>query len=158
MGNFFPAEIVKDNKATNIVNYLKKDTKIIAIDELMIFNNHDETIEVIDYLIDKKNICVLGSGLTLDFRGEPFRPICDLLPYAKVEELYGVCEHIGKDGKRCDKDGVFPQRITKGQPAHYNAPLIQVGDNYMIKCREHHTLPGKPLSKIEKIIENKYSQ
>lgn len=108
---------------------------IVGIDETQFFNK--EIVYVIKKLLLKdKNILV--AGLDLDFRGETFGPMGDILAIAnEVTKLYAVCEFEG-----CDNLASRTQRLIDGEPAHYNSPIIMVGDEqYQPRCIKHHVVP-----------------
>lgn len=109
---------------------------IIAIDEVMFFTAESaELIALISKLIasGKK---VMIAGLDLNFRGEPFGPMPELLALAdQVIKLTAICTVCGTD-TYC-----ITQRLVDGQPAHYNDPLIVVGaTQYEPRCRKCHSI------------------
>jgi thymidine kinase len=84
---------------------------------------------------------VLVAGLDLDFRGEPFGLMPELMSRADaISKLTAVCSLCG------EPNATRTQRLVGGLPAEYGAPLIAVGaaDLYEARCREHHIVPGKP--------------
>ncbi len=114
-------------------NYDGED--VVAIDEAHFFNK-EVLLNFVEYLLDReKNVII--AGLDLDFRGEPFGAMPDLICKAdKVYKLSGICDVEG-----CNKIARMTQRLVNGEPAHYNSPLILVGDaeeGYQTRCREHH--------------------
>ncbi|PYE54107.1 thymidine kinase [Deinococcus yavapaiensis] len=77
---------------------------------------------------------VVLAGLDLDFRGEPFGLMPDLLARAEsVEKLTAVCVVCGAPATRT-------QRLIGGQPARYDDPVVLVGahESYEARCRVHH--------------------
>ena len=128
-------------KSKDILDYVKEDTDVVAIDEVQFF---DEAIsEVCDYLAHK-GIRVMVAGLDTDFRGEPFGPMPVLITQAEfVTKLTAVCNSCGQPATRT-------QRIINGKPASYNDPIIMVGasESYEARCRHCHEVLGKP-----KIVE-----
>jgi thymidine kinase len=80
------------------------------------------------------------AGLDLDFRGEPFGAMPELIARADaISKLTAVCAVCGANATRT-------QRLVGGLPAEYGAPLIAVGaaDLYEARCRGHHVVPGRP--------------
>lgn len=64
---------------------------------------------------------VICAGLDLDFRGEPFGPVPQLLALAeRVDKLAAICVVCGEAATRT-------QRIVNGVPAFYEDPVILVG-------------------------------
>lgn len=86
------------------------------------------------------------AGLDLDFRGEPFNPMPDIIAKADdVRKHKATCKICGK------KNATRTQRIVNGQPANYYDPIILVGatESYTARCPDHHEVPGKPQPKIK---------
>src|SRR5919199_1293389 len=84
---------------------------------------------------------VMVAGLDLDFRGEPFGLMPELIARADaISKLTAVCALCG------EPNATRTQRLVGGLPAEYAAPLIAVGaaDLYEARCRAHHEVPGKP--------------
>lgn len=130
--------LVDEGKPEGILDCLD-DESIIVIDEAQFF---DEAIVdvVVDLLEDDRNIVV--SGLDLDFRGEPFGAMPNLLALAdQVTKLTAVCDHDG-----CSNPGTRTQRLMNGEPAPYDAPTVLVEgeakkETYEVRCKEHHAVP-----------------
>lgn len=126
------------DRAADILNYVKPDTDVVAIDEVQFLD--DEVVEVCD-LLARKGIRVMAAGLDMDFRGEPFGVMPVLLTEAEfVTKLTAVCV-------RCGAPATRTQRIVNGIPASYGDPQIVVGakEQYEARCRHCHEVPGKPL-------------
>lgn len=119
------AEIIKKSQAI-----------IIVIDEAHFFTPESkEFVELIRFLVESGKKVII-AGLELDFRGEPFGPMPELLAYAdKVIKLTAICSKCGND-TYC-----LTQRLVNGQPAHYDDPLFLVGANqYEPRCRSCHII------------------
>lgn len=112
------------------------DEKVVVIDEAQFFDMG--LFNVVKYLLsDDYNVIV--AGLDLDFRGEPFGAMPNLLALANdVKKLSGIC-----DFKGCNSPAHFTQRLINGDPARYDSPTILVGDSdhYETRCRKHHFVP-----------------
>lgn len=121
---------IKVAKASHILNLVKDDDQIIGIDELQFFDKN--IVKVILTLINN-NKKVIGTGLELDFKAEPFGHMGELLCYAdKIDKLTAICMKCGSElGNRT-------QRLIDGQPADRNSPLIMVGgdESYEARCFE----------------------
>ncbi|MBU2612240.1 MAG: thymidine kinase [Nanoarchaeota archaeon] len=127
-------------------NYIKKPEEIIsiskeydliAIDEIQFFGKNIVDV-VLELQKQEKNI--IFSGLDLDFRGEPFGSMPELMAIAnEFEKLHSVCT-------KCGDPAYYTQRLINGEPAHYNSPLISIeGESeYTARCFRHHEVPGKP--------------
>ena len=113
---------------------LEKNYAVIAIDEAQFFNKEELITFVHEMLALHKKIII--SGLDLDFRAETFGAMGDLLALAdQVTKLTAICTECGSD-TYC-----ITQRIIDGKPAHYNDPIIMVGDiEYKPRCRNCHVI------------------
>lgn len=123
--------------AREILDYLKPETTVVAIDEAQFFDH--EIPLVVEQLADR-GIRVIIAGLNLDFRGEPFGPMPELLARAdEITTLHAICMVCGENASRT-------QRLINGVPARYNDPVILVGaaESYEARCRDHHVVPGHP--------------
>lgn len=113
---------------------LDKNYAVIAIDEAQFFKKEELLIFIREMLTLNKKVII--SGLDLDFRAEPFGAMGDILALAdEVIKLTAICTECGKD-TYC-----ITQRIIDGNPAHYNDPIIMVGDiQYKPRCRNCHII------------------
>jgi len=116
---------------------LEPDTTVVAVDEVQFFDM--EIIQVCEKLADsgKRVIC---AGLDMDFRGEPFGPMPELLARAEeIDKLRAICVVCGSDASRT-------QRLINGEPAAYDDPVVMVGaaEVYEARCRAcHQVLPPR---------------
>src|SRR6056297_1642211 len=133
IGNLsFPCNFIDEQKPKKILNIVKKNDKIIAIDETNFFSN--KIVKVVEKLLEQ-NKNVLIAGLDLNFRGEV------LARADEVNKLKAVCCY-----KDCDQPATRTQRLVNGKPAPYDAPLVLIGDGeegYEPRCLKHHRVPGK---------------
>ena len=114
-----------------IIEMLDKETTVVAIDEAQFFD--ESLIDVVEQLASK-SIRVILAGLDMDFRGEPFGPMPQLMCRAEeVTKLHAICVVCGDLASRT-------QRLVDGKPAHVNDPVILVGasEAYEARCRKHH--------------------
>jgi len=144
----YDCNFIGGNSPENILDYIGEKHKIIAIDEIMLFDNNIVSI-VKKLLKNDKNVIV--AGLDLDFRGEPFgnfegdMVMPELLCLANyVEKLSGICEYEG-----CNGMASRTQRLINDQPASYMDPLITIegedkDETYECRCLEHHFVPESP--------------
>ncbi len=127
-------EALAITKAHEILENLSPTATVVAIDEIQFFDM--EIIEIIQQLA-ARGIRVIVAGLDMDFRGEPFGPMPQLLSIAEdVTKLHAICVVCGEDACRT-------QRLVNGEPARYNDPIIMVGaqEAYEARCRKHHEVP-----------------
>ena len=121
-------EAIKINSAIEILEHVSDEDEVIAIDEMQFFD--DEIVEVVLKLI-KSNKKVIGTGLDLDFKEDPFGPMGQLFCYAdKVDKLTAICMKCGSEF------GSRTQRLINGKPADRTSPLIMVGgeESYEARC------------------------
>ena len=101
---------------------------VVGIDEVQFFSS--PVIAVINTLIENGKR-VIAAGLDLDFRGEPFGVMPQLLSLADdVTKLKAICVVCGKEAHHT-------QRLINGRPAAYDDPIILVGASefYEARCR-----------------------
>jgi len=123
--------------ARSILDFVKADTDVIAIDEIQFFD--EDVLLVCDYLA-KKGKRVMCAGLDTDFRAEPFGVMPRLITDAEfVTKLTAVCMKCGAPATRT-------QRLVNGKPAQFTDPIIMVGaaEAYEARCRHCHEVVGKP--------------
>ncbi|HEV8338030.1 MAG TPA: thymidine kinase [bacterium] len=109
---------------------------VIAVDEVQFM---DHGIARVAERLVARGLRVILAGLDLDFRGEPFGPMGELMARADViHKLEAVCVVCGRPAQRT-------QRLVEGRPAPYHAPVILVGaqEAYEARCRVHHEVPGR---------------
>jgi len=138
-----PIEWSKD-----ILNLVEEDTDVVAIDEIQFFD--DSIVTVVKILADRGKR-VIFAGLDMDFRGEPFHPVPELMAIAEsVTKLNAICVICGNPASRT-------QRLIDGKPAAYTDPVIMVGaaESYEARCRDCHEVPGKPIPILSKELELK---
>jgi len=120
---------IKIKEAKDILKHVKESTEVIAIDEMQFFD--EGILEVIKTLIKTKRI--IGCGLDLDFKGEPFGYMPQLMCYATtVDKLTAIC-------MKCHKDNAtHSQRLINGEPASKDSPLVLIGaeEAYEARCIE----------------------
>lgn len=127
-------EAVPCNGSQGIVPKLLPETTVVAVDEAQFFDLN--LISVVEQLA-ARDIRVILAGLDLDFRGEPFGPMPELMSRAEeVMKLHAICVICGEEASRT-------QRLVDGSPARYDDPVIMVGaaERYEARCRQHHSVP-----------------
>lgn len=108
--------------STVIEKHLAPETRVIAVDEAQFFD--DELPAVVNRLADR-GIRVIIAGLDMDWKGEPFPPMPELMAIAEsVEKLQAVCVVCGGSASRT-------QRLLK------STATVLVGDHtaYEPRCR-----------------------
>jgi thymidine kinase len=115
---------------------LDPQADVVAIDEVQFFDKG--VVGICEELADagKRVIC---AGLDMDFRGEPFGPMPNLLAIAEqVDKLQAICVVCGGPASRS-------QRLIDGRPAYYEDPIVLVGaaEVYEARCRGCHMVPHR---------------
>lgn len=132
-GNKWDAVSIKEDQPELILRHLKEGVSVVGIDEAQFFN--PKLIEVVKILIEEKGVRVIIAGLDLDFRGEPFGPLPQLLAMANiVEKRVAYCDVCGQE------NATRTQRLVNGKPAKYSDPVVVIGakEQYGARCLEHH--------------------
>lgn len=129
-GDMFSA--VEVGCSDEILSRLYGLTEVVVIDEGQFFDN--KIIEVVKELRAQR-IAVIINGLDMDFLGDPFGPMPDLMAIAtQVDKLHAVCD--------CGKKASLPQRKINGVPARRSDPIILIGgsESYGPVCHECHKI------------------
>ncbi|AFZ92513.1 MULTISPECIES: thymidine kinase [Bacillus] len=124
------------SSSAEIWDHISESTDVIAVDEVQFFG--ESIIGDLSSLADK-GYRVIAAGLDMDFRGEPFGVVPNLMAVAEsVMKLQAVCSVCGSPASRT-------QRLIDGKPASYDDPVILVGasESYEARCRHHHEVPKK---------------
>lgn len=120
--------------SAQILERLRADTTVVAIDEVQFFDMG--VIEVCSELA-QRGLRVICAGLDMDFRGEPFGPLPRLMAQAElVDKLHAICVVCGAPASRS-------QRLIDGSPARFDDPVIIIGasEKYEARCRDCHQVP-----------------
>ncbi|MGS0933092.1 MULTISPECIES: thymidine kinase [Bacillus] len=128
------------SSSAEIWDHISESTDVIAVDEVQFFG--ESIIGDLSSLADK-GYRVIAAGLDMDFRGEPFGVVPNLMAVAEsVTKLQAVCSVCGSPASRT-------QRLIDGKPASYDDPVILVGasESYEARCRHHHEVPKKQSDK-----------
>lgn len=131
------AEAIAVETAADLLSQLEDDTTVVAIDEAQFFNGG---LAPVCRTLAERGLRVIAAGLDMDFRGEPFGPMPELIAEAEqVDKLHAICVICGDEASRT-------QRILNGEPAQYDDPVIMIGakESYEARCRHCHEVPGRP--------------
>lgn len=142
--NGLAANAIKIEHSIQILHHVKPDDEIIAIDELQFFDS--DITKVITYLMNNGKK-IIGSGLELDFKSEPFGHMPELMCIAtRVDKLHAVCMKCGSE------HATRTQRLINGKPADKSSPLIMIGGDeaYEARCIKCYELPDKNAGKTKK--------
>ena len=122
------------SSSVQIAELVRADTQVVAIDEAQFLD--EGVVRVVNDLADR-GVRVIVAGTDMDFRGEPFGPVPQLMAIAeRVDKLHAICVVCGDLATR-------NQRLIDGEPAPAEGPTIQVGgsETYEARCRKCHQVP-----------------
>ena len=117
-----------------VAELVRPDCQVVAIDEAQFLD--EGVVRVVNDLADR-GVRVIVAGTDMDFRGEPFGPMPQLMAVAeRVDKLHAICVVCGDLATR-------NQRLIDGEPAPAEGPTIQVGgaESYEARCRRCHQVP-----------------
>jgi thymidine kinase len=132
--------------SVQIAEAILADTEVVAVDEAQFLD--DGIVRVANALADRR-VRVIVAGTDMDFRGEPFGPLPQLLAVAeKVDKLHAICV-------RCGDLATKNQRLIDGHPAPAEGPTIQVGgaESYEARCRRCHEVPARDRAQVELLLD-----
>ena len=124
------------SSADEILKFTQENTKVVAIDEIQFF---DQDIIMVIRELTSKNKRVICAGLDMDFRGEPFGVVPQLMAIAEyVQKVSAICVCCGNPATRT-------QRLINGGPAKYNENVVLIGakESYEARCVECYIEPEK---------------
>jgi len=117
-------------KAADILARVDPRTEVVGIDEAQFFDK--DLVRVCGHLADLGKR-VIVAGLDMDFRGQPFGPIPELLAVAEsVEKVHAICA-------RCGAPASYTQRLSQAQ----EQVVVGAADIYEARCRKCFE-PGGP--------------
>ena len=119
----------------DVLKYVKKNQNVdaVVIDEVQFL---DEGIVNVCNDLANQGIRVIVAGLDMDFKGEPFKNVPQLLAKAEfITKLTAICV-------KCGAPATMTQRIVNGEPAKKDDPIVIVGASecYEPRCRHCHEL------------------
>nr|BCX00716.1 MAG: thymidine kinase [Bacteroidota bacterium] len=108
---------------------LAREAQVVGIDEGQFFGA--ELVEVCQ-LLAQEGKRVIVAGLDMDYRGQPFEPIPQLLAIAEyITKLHAICV-------RCGAPAQFSQRLI----SRADRVLLGAADLYEPRCRRCFEPPG----------------
>ena len=140
---------VTAGRTDELVRAVEPGTAVIGIDEIQFFP--EDIVFAVEEVL-KRGVRVIAAGLDLDFRGEPFGPMPQLMAIAeRVDKLHAICVVCGDLATR-------NQRLIDGSPAPAEGPTIQVGgaETYEARCRKCHQVPQTTRHQTELEIEPRH--
>jgi len=141
------ADAIPVSSSLQIAEAVRADVDVVAIDEAQFLD--EGVVRVANALADR-GIRVILAGTDMDFRGEPFGPMPQLMAVAeKVDKLQAICV-------RCGDLATRNQRLIDGRPAPAEGPTIQVGgaETYEARCRRCHEVPPRDRAQVDLLAEH----
>lgn len=123
------------SNSRDVAELIRPDVQVVAVDEVQFMDRG--LVTVANRLADS-GLRVILAGTDMDFRGEPFGPLGELLAIAeRIDKLHAICVVCGELATR-------NQRLIDGEPASAEGPTIQVGgsESYEARCRRCHVVPS----------------
>ena len=123
------------SNSRDVAELIKPDVQVVAVDEVQFM---DTGLVTVANRFADSGLRVILAGTDMDFRGEPFGPLGELLAIAeRIDKLHAICVVCGELATR-------NQRLIDGEPASAEGPTIQVGgsESYEARCRRCHVVPS----------------
>ena len=119
------------NSSKDILSKISDTVQVVGIDEAQFYD-----MGIIETVKDiaTRGIRVIIAGLDMDFRGEVFGPMGNLMAIAdEVTKLHAICTV-------CGEEATMTQRIINGKAAHSSDPVVLIGasERYEARCKLHH--------------------
>jgi thymidine kinase len=130
-GRSWSARVVDPQSEELEERFLGQDADVVAVDELNFFE--PTIVPVLEKLADS-GVRVIATGLDQTFRGEPFKPVPEMMARAEyIDKLRAICAV-------CGGEATCTQRLIDGEPAHVDDPTVLVGaeESYEARCRDCH--------------------
>lgn len=132
--------------ARQLRDLVNPETDVVGIDEVQFLD--EGIVSVAQWLADRR-VRVIVAGTDMDFRGDPFGSVGELMAIAEVvDKLHAICVKCGSLATR-------NQRLIDGKPAPAEGPVVYVGghESYEARCRRCHELPKPNRHQTELDIE-----
>ncbi len=98
---------------------LAKDVNVVGIDEAQFF---DEALPDVCQELALRGIRVIVAGLDMDFKGNPFGPMPNLLAVAEyITKVHAICQHCGNLATHSYRLTSSQQRVMLGEKDVYEA-------------------------------------
>ncbi|MBS1532401.1 MAG: thymidine kinase [Bacteroidetes bacterium] len=108
--------------SSSAILLLGSDVQVVGIDEAQFF---DAELPNVCTILANKGVRVIVAGLDMDYRGQPFGPMPELMAMAdSVIKVQAVCV-------RCGNPAVYSYRLAPGQ----STVLLGEKESYEPRCR-----------------------
>ena len=96
---------------------ISEDTTVVGIDEAQFF---DLELPEICVQLAQRGVRVIAAGLDMDFRGQPFGPMPNLLAIAEyVTKVHAICVHCGNLATHSYRHAEGDEVILLGEKERY---------------------------------------
>lgn len=120
-------------RAEQLLEIVEDNTRVVGIDEAQFFS--PSIIEVSQRLANR-GLRVIIAGLDLDYRGQPFGPMPNLMAIAElVTKMSAICTVCGNPASRTQRKLAVPS-ASVGESI-----LVGAEDLYEARCRRCHEVP-----------------
>jgi thymidine kinase len=134
------------------IRLLADDCDVVGIDEAQFFDN--EIVAVCNDLANK-GIRVIVAGLDMDFKGNPFGPMPNLMATAEyVTKVHAVCTRTGNLAQFSYRKAPSEDLVLLGETEEYE-PLSRAA---FYKARLREKLKNFEVNEPEELSENKRSE
>lgn len=133
-GHAFPATVIRDTSEIDPKILLAPSKTVLALEEGEFFAS--DLVDFVRRVARLTQFRVIVTGLNLDFKGDPFGYMPQLMALAdNLVYLYGECDV-------CHGFATKTQRFIDGKPASADSPLILIGgdESYSCRCPSHFVL------------------
>lgn len=138
------------NESSEILD-LVDGFSVVAIDEAQFF---DDRLPMICEKLALRGIRVLIAGLDMDFRGEPFGPMPELMAMAEyVTKLHAICKHCGNLATHSYRLTNDENQVMLGELSTYEArcrTCFHMGNILDFNVSKNNTAKSKSRSKKKK--------
>lgn len=126
-GYELPAKAIEDPEEISPTLFDNERLRIIAFEEGQFFE--PILVDFIRAVVYNTDYKVMVTGLNLNFRGEPFGIMPQLMAMSdEIVHLTGVCDV-------CHGPATKTQRLIGGKPATKDSPTILIGGDESYACR-----------------------
>ncbi len=110
---------IRSIPVTSSLEILKhiSDVNVVGVDEAQFFD--EDLVEVCQKLAIR-GVRVIAAGLDMDFRGEPFGPIPNLLAVAEyITKVHAICPHCGNLATHSYRLSTEQETVVLGEKDKY---------------------------------------
>lgn len=96
---------------------LSEGVQVVGIDEAQFF---DAELPEVCQKLALRGIRIIVAGLDMDYRGQPFGPIPDLLAVAEyITKVHAICRHCGNLATHSYRLAAEEETVLLGEKDHY---------------------------------------